>query len=197
MFYDYPALDRGIGAAGEEGSLCGGFCGEEAFPYGGGCFYGKVVGDKKDMPDLPGKEGWERHPKRLERLLSGLLGEEVKLCRVLEEEEGGSAGPVSVSLLAKLPSGTGCRVEIRRGLCRCGRQRAEERGPGQGYSRIYTIVILERGCGLLLGRDGHSVHRFSCAADIGLPVKLLQEYLFLSAEAFREKVRAISGRQEA
>ncbi|HJC23723.1 MAG TPA: PD-(D/E)XK nuclease family transposase [Candidatus Eisenbergiella merdavium] len=164
----------------------------------------------------------ELHPERLERLLSELLKERVKIRQLLPPEsirfhEGMSL--VVMDILVELASGALCDVEIQkapyafpgqRAACysselvvrqysRARRRTAAEKTPFsyRQLSRVYTIVILEKSSGEFCRYSDHYVHRASQVFDTGLSLNLLQEYIFISLDIFHNIVHEIKEELDA
>ncbi len=164
----------------------------------------------------------ELHPERLERFLSSVIGEPVKIRQALPLEslrlhEGMSF--VIMDILVELQSGSLCNVEIQkspydfpgqRAACYSSelvirqysrvRQRMREQGlpfSYQSLSRVYTIVLLEKSEGEFLRYSDHYIHRSAQVFDTGLSLNLLQEYVFISLDIFRNIVHNITKELDA
>ncbi|HJA92050.1 MAG TPA: PD-(D/E)XK nuclease family transposase [Candidatus Eisenbergiella merdipullorum] len=151
----------------------------------------------------------ELHPERLEKMLSAIMKENVKIRQVLPPEsirfhEGMSL--VVMDILVELSSGALCNVEIQkapyafpgpRAACysselvvrqysRARRRAAAQKIPFSYHqlSKVYTIVILEKSSGEFSRYSDHYVHRASQVFDTGLSLNLLQEYIFISLDIF-------------
>ena len=164
----------------------------------------------------------ELHPERLERLLSGLLKEQVKIRQVLPTDSirfHENMSLVVMDILVELASGALCNVEIQkapyafpgqRAACYSSelvvrqysreRQRAKAEGCPFSYhrlSKVYTIVLLEKSSGDFCRYSDHYVHRASQVFDTGLSLNLLQEYIFISLDIFHSIVHEITEELEA
>ena len=164
----------------------------------------------------------ELHPERLERMLSEIMREKVKIRQVLSPEsirfhEGMSL--VVMDILVELASGALCDVEIQkapyafpgqRAACYSSElvvrqySRARHKAAAQNLpfsyrqlSKVYTIVILEKSSGEFSRYSDHYVHRASQVFDTGLSLNLLQEYIFISLDIFHNIVHEIKEEMEA
>lgn len=164
----------------------------------------------------------ELHPERLERMLSEIMREKVKIRQVLSPEsirfhEGMSL--VVMDILVELASGALCDVEIQkapyafpgqRAACYSSElvvrqySRARHKAAAQNLpfsyrqlSKVYTIVILEKSSGEFSRYSDHYVHRASQVFDTGLSLNLLQEYIFISLDIFHNIVHEIKEEMDA
>ena len=164
----------------------------------------------------------ELHPERLERMLSEIMREKVKIRQVLSPEsirfhEGMSL--VVMDILVELASGALCDVEIQkapyafpgqRAACYSSElvvrqySRARHKAAAQKLpfsyrqlSKVYTIVILEKSSGEFSRYSDHYVHRASQVFDTGLSLNLLQEYIFISLDIFHNIVHEIKEEMDA
>ena len=164
----------------------------------------------------------ELHPERLERMLSEIMREKVKIRQVLSPEsirfhEGMSL--VVIDILVELASGALCDVEIQkapyafpgqRAACYSSElvvrqySRARHKAAAQNLpfsyrqlSKVYTIVILEKSSGEFSRYSDHYVHRASQVFDTGLSLNLLQEYIFISLDIFHNIVHEIKEEMDA
>ena len=164
----------------------------------------------------------ELHPERLERLLSSILKEKVRIRRVLPPDPmrfHESMPLVIMDILVELAGGALCSVEIQkapyafpgqRAAC-CSselvvrqysreRQKAKTEGIPFSYhnlSRVYTVVLLEKSSGDFCRYSDHYVHRAAQVFDTGLSLNLLQEYVFISLDIFRTIVHEAKEEPEA
>ena len=67
----------------------------------------------------------------------------------------------------------------------------------QSLSRVYTIVLLEKSEGEFLRYSDHYIHRSAQVFDTGLSLNLLQEYVFISLDIFRNIVHNITKELDA
>lgn len=164
----------------------------------------------------------ELHPERLERMLSEIMKEKVKIRQVLSPEsirfhEGMSL--VVMDILVELASGALCDVEIQkapyafpgqRAACYSSElvvrqySRARHKAAAQNLpfsyrqlSKVYTIVILEKSSGEFSRYSDHYVHRASQVFDTGLSLNLLQEYILISLDIFHNIVHEIKEEMDA
>ena len=164
----------------------------------------------------------ELHPERLERMLSEIMREKVKIRQVLSPEsirfhEGMSL--VVMDILVELASGALCDVEIQkapyafpgqRAACYSSElvvrqySRARHKAAAQNLpfsyrqlSKVYTIVILEKSSGEFSRYSDHYVHRASQVFDTGLSLNLLQEYILISLDIFHNIVHEIKEEMDA
>ena len=159
------------------------------------------------------------HRERLERLLSCILGEKVKIKKVLPTESrrlSSEASLIIMDILVELESGGLVNVEIQRvsydfpgprGACYSSdlvmRQYAAvkaEREQAFSYrdlGKVITIVIVEKSSGAFLDNKDYYIHHFKQTSDTGLELDLLQEYIFITLDVFREITHNISTELEA
>ena len=164
----------------------------------------------------------ELHPERLERMLSEIMREKVKIRQVLSPEsirfhEGMSL--VVMDILVELASGALCDVEIQkapyafpgqRAACYSSElvvrqySRARHKAAAQNLpfsyrqlSKVYTIVNLEKSSGEFSRYSDHYVHRASQVFDTGLSLNLLQEYILISLDIFHNIVHEIKEEMDA
>ena len=159
------------------------------------------------------------HRERLERLISCILGEKVRIKKVLPTESqrlSSEASLIIMDILVELESGGLVNVEIQRisydfpgprGACYSSdlvmRQYAAvkaEREQAFSYrdlGKVITIVIVEKSSGAFLDNKDHYIHHFKQTSDTGLELDLLQEYIFITLDVFREITHNISTELEA
>ncbi len=147
------------------------------------------------------------YPGRLSRLISSLLGMQVRVVRILPSGEsmldGGAL--LIMDILVELEDGALANVEVQkvpylfpgeRLSCYSSdlvlRQYSRVRGEsGKGFKygdlkKVYTIVIYERSIGEFHRKGMHYLHRGRVRFDTGLRVELLQEYCLLALDVFRD-----------
>ena len=164
----------------------------------------------------------ELHPERLERMLSEIMKEKVKIRQVLSPESirfHEWMSLVVMDILVELASGALCDVEIQkapyafpgqRAACYSSElvvrqySRARHKAAAQNLpfsyrqlSKVYTIVILEKSSGEFSRYSDHYVHRASQVFDTGLSLNLLQEYIFISLDIFHNIVHEIKEEMDA
>jgi len=159
------------------------------------------------------------HRERLERLISCILGEKVRIKKVLPTESqrlSSEASLIIMDILVELESGGLVNVEIQkvsydfpgpRGACYSSdlvmRQYAAvkaEREQAFSYrdlGKVITIVMVEKSSGAFLDNKDHYIHHFRQTSDTGLKLDLLQEYIFITLDVFREITHNISTELEA
>ena len=250
LFYDYPAVERpwqnyvaeqqyGFGELTEEkGEAAQAFLARlQEDPSLYGRFLNLPARLQKELVDFyTGQKGVkitydpffkyvfnpELHPERLERLLSGLLKEKVKIRQVLPTDSirlDESMSLVVMDILVELASGALCNVEIQkapyafpgqRAACysselvvrQYSRERQKAKAEGctfsyQRLSKVYTVVILEKSSGDFCRYSDHYIHRASQIFDTGLSLNLLQEYIFISLDIFHSIVHEAKEELEA
>lgn len=150
----------------------------------------------------------EIRPERLSRLLSLILGFNLKVRRVLPNEgmrilEEGSL--LIMDVVVEMEDGSIANVEIQKIPYRFPGERAacysadlllrqysrvkNEKGKVFSYrdiKKVYTIVILESSSSPFHIFPDTYMHRSQQRFDSGLEVELLQEYVFIALDRFRE-----------
>ena len=147
------------------------------------------------------------HPDRLSRLVSSLLGMEVKVVRILPNEDSLMDGDtlLIMDLLGELEDGSLINVEIQkqsyafpaeRISCYSSdlimRQYTRVRGvKGNTFTyrdikKVYVIVIFEQSMKIFHESGGHYVHHGKTVFDTGLKLELLQECFLIALDVFRE-----------
>lgn len=149
----------------------------------------------------------ELYPGRLERLISCILGQEVKVVKILLREgrrlsEGSSL--VVMDILVQLSDGRLVDVEmqrigydfpVERGFCygadlmiRQYDTAREEQGSGFSYRSIkpvYVIVLMERSPSVFQAYPGRYIHRSRFSFDTGLKLEPLQNFVYIPLDIFR------------
>ena len=147
------------------------------------------------------------HPDRLSRLISSLLGIQVKVIRTLPAEEtllGGGALMI-MDILVELEDGALANVEIQkipyafpgeRISCYSSdlvlRQYSRVKGEkGASFTyrnlkKVYTIVIFEQSTDVFHKLPDKYIHRGRTTFDTGLELELLQEYYLVALDVFRK-----------
>lgn len=147
------------------------------------------------------------HPERLSRLLSLLIGETVIIQHVLPHEssrilEEGSL--LVMDIVVKLMDGSIANVEIQKIAYLFPGERAacyssdlvmrqyvlvkDQQGNNFTYKdmkKVYTIVLCEEKASIFSSRPEHYIHKSKQKFDTGLKVDLLQEYIFISLDNFK------------
>ena len=147
------------------------------------------------------------HPDRLSRLISSLLGIQVKVIRTLPAEEtlldGGAL--MIMDILVELEDGALANVEIQkipyafpgeRISCYSSdlvlRQYSRVKGEkGSSFTyrnlkKVYTIVIFEQSTDVFHKLPEQYIHRGRTTFDTGLELELLQEYYLVALDVFRK-----------
>lgn len=160
-------------------------------------------------------------PERLEEFLSLLLLEKVKILSVLPNDSARVADESSLlimDIVVMLEDGSIANVEIQkvgyrfpgeRSACYSSdlllRQYKRVRGRQKKefvYNQIknvYTIVIFDKSPREFQEFPGTYIHRFEQKSDSGLQMELLQKYIFIPLDIFRENVQnnSINSKLEA
>ena len=151
------------------------------------------------------------HEGRLEELLSLLLGEEVEIMDVLPNESdriSDSGSLLIMDILVKLKSGAYANIEIQRvgylfqgERCACysadllmrqlARERAKAKKEGRVFKyksikKVYTIVLMERSPSVYWNLPTEYIHHSKQVFNTGLELDLLQEYLMIPLDIFKE-----------
>ena len=147
------------------------------------------------------------HPDRLSRLVSSLLGIEVKVVRILPNEDSLMDGDtlLIMDLLGELEDGSLINVEIQkqsyafpaeRISCYSSdlimRQYARVRGvKGKTFTyrdikKVYVIVIFEQSMKIFHETGEHYIHHGKTIFDTGLKLELLQECFLVALDVFRK-----------
>ena len=147
------------------------------------------------------------HPDRLSRLVSSLLGIEVKVVRILPNEDSLMDGDtlLIMDLLGELEDGSLINVEIQkqsyafpaeRISCYSSdlimRQYARVRGiKGNTFTyrdikKVYVIVIFEQSMKIFYETGGRYIHHGKTVFDTGLKLELLQECFLVALDVFRK-----------
>ena len=161
-------------------------------------------------------------PERLEEFISLCLGEEVKILQVIPNEsgrltEGGSL--LVMDILVRLASGALVNVEIQRvgylfpgARCACyssdllmrqySQVREEKRRAGERFSyhdikRVYTIVLIQKSTAEFHRCPKEYLHYARQTFNTGLELDMLQEYLLIPLDIFRENHQNISRKLDA
>lgn len=149
----------------------------------------------------------EEHPERLSALLSQILGQKVKVKRVLPREheritEKGSL--LILDIVVELENGEIADVEIQKVGYRFPGQRAScyssdmvmrqyervknkmgEKFTYKALKKVYTIVFMEQSSKEIKQHPEHYIHRGKWKFETGLELELLQEYYFVALDIFK------------
>ncbi len=147
-------------------------------------------------------------PERLERLLSLLLGCEVRIEDVLPNDSvrlGAESSLIYTDIMVELQDGSLADIEVQKigydfpgQRCACYsadhllRQYKRVRGEKQrrfhyrDVKAVYTIVFFEQSTKEFKKFSNQWIHRFRQQSDTGLEMEFLQEYLLIALDIFRE-----------
>lgn len=147
------------------------------------------------------------HPDRLSRLVSSILGINVKVLHILPSEDSIISGGtlLIMDILAELEDGSLINVEIQKQAyafpaerisCYCAdllmRQYARAKGvKGKAFTyqdikKVYVIVLFEKSTGAFHALPETYLLHGRTRFDTGLEMELLQEYFLISLDVFRE-----------
>lgn len=152
----------------------------------------------------------ETVPERLEEFLEVLLGEKVKIVEVLPGDSTRLADEQSLlimDILVRFEDGTYCNIEVQkigyafpgeRSACyssdlllrqyKKARSMKKDKFSYKDVKGVYTIVLMEQSSGVFHKYAGEYVHAFQQKSDSGLEIDLLQKYIFIPLDIFRENV---------
>lgn len=147
-------------------------------------------------------------PERLEELISLILGEKVKILKVLPADSTRIAAENSLLVLdvvVELENGSIANVEVQKiGYAFPGQRSAcysadlllrqykrvkGERGKAFSYKdikKVYTIVFFEESVGEFHKFPKQYIHHMKQKSDTGLAIELLQEYTFIAIDIFKD-----------
>ena len=150
----------------------------------------------------------EYDKSRLDDLLSCIIGEKVEIIQVLPNEGARVASESNLlitDILVRLENGSLVNVEIQkigysfpgeRASCysadlllREYKRIRDRRNKHFKYSDImpvYTIVIFEKSPKELRNAHGHYIHKSKTIFDTGIKVNLLQKFIFISLDNFKD-----------
>ena len=154
------------------------------------------------------------HPRRLERFLSLLLHQEVKIRQILPQESPRLADErslLAMDILVEFSDGSLANVEVQKipylfpgERCACYssdlllRQYKRLRDKAKDENRkftyrdvktVYTIVLFEKSVTSFHDFPRTYIHHFSQASDTGLSMNLLQKYIFISLDILHDIVQ--------
>ena len=152
----------------------------------------------------------ETVPERLEDFLSVLLQKKVKIVEVLPGDSSRIADEQSIlimDILVRFEDGTYCNVEVQkigyafpgeRSACyssdlllrqyKTARSRKKEKFTYKDVKGVYTIVLMDKSASIFDEFSEKYVHTFRQGSDTGLAMDLLQNYIFIPLDIFRENV---------
>lgn len=150
-------------------------------------------------------------PERLEELLSLILDNEVKIVKVLPNEAVNITDNRSLlvmDIVVELDDGSIANVEVQKvgyafpgQRCACyssdlllrqyKRIKGEKADSSEKFSyrdmkRVYTIVFFEKSTKIFHQYPNEYIHRAKQKTDTGLEIELLQEFVFIPLDIFRE-----------
>lgn len=164
----------------------------------------------------------EAHPERLEEFLSLCLKEKLKILQVLPNDsqrltEEGSL--LIMDILVRLASGALVNIEIQRigylfpgARCACyssdlvmrqySQIREQKRRENRRFSykdikRVYTIVLIQNSSKEFHDLPEHYLHHGQQVFDTGLQLDMLQQYLMIPLDIFRQTRQNISSKLDA
>ncbi len=152
----------------------------------------------------------EVYPERIEELISLLLGKKVRLLKVLPNDNTRIADETSLLImdfLVELTDGSIANVEIQkvgyafpgqRSACysadlllrqyrQVRNQMTKETFSYREISNVYTIVLFEKSTPEFHTFPDQYIHKFRQRSDTGLQIDLLQEFVFVALDIYREK----------
>ena len=149
--------------------------------------------------------GWSEE-QRLEEFLSLVLGQQVKILKVIPNDSARIADESSLvvmDIVVEMEDHSIANVEVQKMGYRFPGQRSAcysadlllrqykrvrgERGKGFSYrdiQKVYTVVLYEKSPGEFQNFPDDYIHHFSQSSDTGLAVNLLQEYCFIALDIF-------------
>ena len=152
----------------------------------------------------------ETVPERLEDFLSVLLQKKVKIVEVLPGDSSRIADEQSLlimDILVRFEDGTYCNVEVQkigyafpgeRSACyssdlllrqyKTARSRKKEKFTYKDVKGVYTIILMDKSARIFDEFSEKYVHTFRQGSDTGLEMDLLQNYIFIPLDIFRENV---------
>lgn len=154
----------------------------------------------------------EIHPERLESFLSCILGEgRVKILRVIPNDSSRLADESSLvimDIVVELEDGQIINVEIQKHGYKFPGQRSacysadlllrqykrirDEKGSSffnySDIKTVYTIVLFEKSTEIFHQFSDMYIHKSQQKTDTGLKIDLLQKYIFIPLDIFKEKL---------
>ena len=152
----------------------------------------------------------ESHPERLEEILSLLLQQPIKIVKVLPNESTRIAAEKSLLVLdivVKLQNGSIANIEVQRiGYAFPGQRSAcysadllmrqykrvrklkKKKFQYSQIKKVYTIVFFERSTSEFHKFPETYIHRSKQVTDTGLEIDLLQDYIFIPLDIFRQSL---------
>ena len=153
----------------------------------------------------------ETVPERLENFLSVLLQRKVKIVDVLPGDASRIADEQSLlimDIVVRFEDGTYCNVEVQkigyafpgeRSACyssdlllrqyKTARSRKKDKFTYKDVKGVYTIILMDTSPRIFSNFSDKYVHTFHQESDTGLDIDLLQNYIFIPLDIFRENVQ--------
>ena len=150
----------------------------------------------------------DTRPERLNDFLSEILGKKIKILKVLPNESAKIAAESSLlimDIVVQLEDGSIANIEVQkigysfpgqRSACyladlllRQYKRAKNERKKKFSYrdiKSVYTIVFIEKSSGEMKRHKQDYVHHFCQKSDTGLHMELLQEFVFIPLDIYRE-----------
>ena len=153
----------------------------------------------------------ELKPERLSEFLSLILKDKVEVVDILPSESNriSDAGSLLITdILVKLSSGAYANVEIQKigytfpgQRCACysadllmrqlARAKKDAKSKGKKFSykdikKVYTVVLMEKSASMYWKYPEHYMHHSKQIFDTGLQMDLLQEYIIIPLDVFKE-----------
>ncbi len=174
--------------------FCDYFAGKKTLPFTYDPFFKRIFN-----PEI--------YPERLSRFISSILGEEVKVVKILPQEEvmidGGAL--LIMDILVQLADGSLTNIEIQKIpykfagermscyssdllLRQYSKVKANSTSPFdyRSLKKVYTIVIFENSMGAFHKPGMNYIHKGKVIFDTGLKMNMLQEYCLISLDVFRK-----------
>ena len=148
------------------------------------------------------------HGERLSRLLTVIIGQQVTVKQVLPSQSKrltAEASLIIMDIVVELESGALANVEIQkvgyrfpgqRSACYSSdliirqydrqKSRKKKKFSYRDLQKVYTIVLVENSSAEFHRIPNQYIHRSSQKFDTGLELELLQEYIFIALDIFRE-----------
>ena len=152
----------------------------------------------------------EEYPERLEEILTVILEQKVRILQVLPNESTRISAEKSLLVLdivVELKDGSIANVEVQRIgylfpgqraacysadlLMRQYKRMKKRKKKNFKYSdikKVYTIAILEKSPGVFHQLPNKYIHHSKQITDTGLEIDLVQEYIFVALDIFREQL---------
>ena len=148
------------------------------------------------------------HGERLSRLLTVIIGQKVTVKQVLPSQSrrlAAEASLIIMDIVVELENGALANVEIQkvgyrfpgqRSACYSSdliirqydrqKSRKKKKFSYRDLQKVYTIVLVENSSAEFHRIPNQYIHRSSQKFDTGLELELLQEYIFIALDIFRE-----------